>query len=279
VLAQRGPFRRTQGGFANAATQAETTSWQAQVVTNGGAVSAARFTIVNNFIAAEKAAGTWALTDDYWGLWAEDTIGALTSLKQLRMGGSFAAPSFVPSQGYTFDGATNYVNTLFVPSTHTLVMTASNMRLAIYERTNVSGANVAAGAVNVAGLQPGIWLGCRTGALTLSRPNVGTNIQFTLPVSDSRGYTTCSLNGTLLTNINNYKNGAALVYSSGSPTFQATLPTTSLYIGGANLNNVLNVPRPASVGLVAIGATLSAAQEQAQYNNVQAWATAIGAAV
>jgi hypothetical protein len=109
------PFSRTRGAPGDAPTQSETTSWQAQVVTNGGAVSAARFIIVNNFIAAEKAAGTWALTDDYWGLWAEDTIGARPR-QQRRMGGTLA-PRPRAARGYTFDGATNYMNTPYVPST------------------------------------------------------------------------------------------------------------------------------------------------------------------
>jgi hypothetical protein len=73
-------------------------------------VSAARFIIVNNFIAAEGRR-TWALTDDYGG-WGRDTIGALTSLSNCAWAGRSARRRSCHRVA-TFDGATNYMNTLF----------------------------------------------------------------------------------------------------------------------------------------------------------------------
>jgi hypothetical protein len=269
----RGPFSRSRGAPGPAPTQAETTSWQAQVVTNGGAVSAARFTIVNNFIAAEKAAGNWALTDDYWGLWAEDTIGALTSLKQRRLGGSFGAPSFVPSRGYTFDGATNYVNTLFVPSTMAVAMTGTNMRIAVYERSDSAAGHSAGGTNDLTGQN--LLILARGGSFVPAFLN-SNQANLVLPVATSLGFAAVSRAGSV--NANGYKNGIGLT-PVALTTPGSALPSFAVFIGARNGSGTAVNFRATSTGLLCVGAPLSATQEQAQYNNVQTWATAIGAQV
>jgi hypothetical protein len=271
----RGPFSRTRGAPGPAPTQAETTSWQAVVVTNGGTVSAARFTVVNNFIAAEKAAGTWALTDDYWGLWAENAPQALTSLKQLRLATVVAAPAFTADRGYVFDGTTQYINTGFVPSTHAVAMTGTNLRVAVYERTNVDASTVAAGTTLSSSAI--LWNIPRVNVNLVGRINCTGQASFGLPVADSRGYSVLSINGTLFSNTNGYKNGMALVLA-GSGTMGSGLATAALFIGAAN-NAGPALIRASALGLVAIGAALTPAQEAAQYSCVQAWATAVGAQV
>jgi hypothetical protein len=271
MLAQRGPFSRTRARPANAPTQAETTSWQAAVASNGGTVSPARFQIVNNFIYAEKAAGTWALTDDYWGLWAEDTPGALTSLKQLRMALSISAPSFLPSRGYQFDGATNYLRTGFIPSTNAVAASGTSGHLCAYVLAGTSGGfdigNSVSSTVN--------W--------SLRSRNGTTNMTYSLNSTSSAAVSTV-LGGPgffcgtrTVDTFEGWMNGASVGQFVPTTFPQGVLPSIELYIGAQNVNAVPGTFSPRLTGFLAAGASLNAAQNLARYANVQAWGEAIGA--
>lgn len=253
----------------------EVLAWEAAVVTNGGAVSVARRLIVNQFILAEKSDGTWSQTDDYWALWGESAAQSLTSLKQRRLATAVNSPTFTTDRGYDFNGTTQYLNTGFVPSTHAVAMTGTNLRIAVYERTNVS-ANVTAAGCYI-----------NDDSSLVSRPRSGgvsygyvnsQYIPYTLPAADSRGYTVFSRNGAGAAESAGYKNGAAIVQVS-SGTFGSSLANIAVYAGCRNNSGTPFNFRACYLGFVAVGASLLAAQEIAQYNNVQAFATAVGAQV
>lgn len=76
-----------------------------------------------------------------------------------------------------------------------------------------------------------------------------------------------------------YKNGVALVNSVFPFLSTGSLPDHAICVGALNNGGTIASFRAASVGFVSVGASLSSAQELAQYNAVQAWATAIGANV
>jgi hypothetical protein len=252
----------------------ETGLWYGSVVANGGTVSQARLAVVDAFISAEKVSDAWYLTDDYWGLWGENAAQALTSLKQRRLAAAVNSPTFTADRDYTFDGATSYLNTNFVPATHGIALTGDNQRLAVYERTNVSTGGYSSGALT--GTTNVVAVNARNATVIRARMNCAPG-DFTLSVSDSRGFSSASRasGGTTMLG---YKNGIRLTDRSGL-TVGSSLPTHSLYIGGLNNAGAPGSLRGASAGLVCIGAPLSDAQELAQYNAVQAWATAIGAQV
>jgi hypothetical protein len=253
---------------------ADTLAWQAAVIANGGTVSAGRLVIVNNFIIAEKAAGTWALTDDYFALWGENVPQALTSLKQRRLATAVAAPTFTADRGYAFNGTTQYLDTGFGPSTMAVAMVLTSARVAVYERTNVLSATYAIGGINSANRL--IAISPRSSGTTANAGAMTTNGNYTLPAADSRGFLAMSRNDTVS---DAYKNGV-LLPETVNPTLSAgPLVVTSIFIGGYSNIGVLTSPRACSVGFACIGAALTAAQEAAQYANVQAWATAIGAQV
>ena len=251
-------------------------AWRNSVVANGGTVSGPRLAIVSRFIRAEKASGAWALTDDYWGLWGESAPQALTSLKQRRLAVATNTPTFAADRDYTFDGATNYLDTGFIAASHAVAMTATSARIAVYERTNVNANTYAAGAISASNRNLRIRPRVSGNALGEANATSGT---FTLPASDSRGLTAVSRNGADATTCLAYKNGAAMTRTVDPSAFGASLPLVGIFIGGSNSGGVLTTPRACAVGLVATGAALSAAQELAQYNAVQAWATAVGAQV
>jgi hypothetical protein len=246
--------------------------WAAAVAANGGSVSKARASRISKFVAAEKAAGTWALTDDYWLLWAENGVQALTSLKQRRLATAVNSPTFAADRGYTFDGATNYLDTGFIASTHGILLTGTDMRLTVYERTDVSANAYSLGASNSASRN--IRMRARVGANMVGDLNSGA-ASFTM--ADSRGYTAISRAGGGTT-MKAYKNGAELADVTGLTV--GTSPATFSILIGANSNSGTPASfRGAAIGLCAVGAPLSAAQELAQYNAIQSFATSVGANV
>lgn len=251
----------------------EVLAWEAAVVTNGGAVSVARRLIVNQFILAEKSDGTWALTDDYWALWGESAAQSLTSLKQLRLATAVNAPTFTADRGYAFDGTTQYINTGFIPSTHAVAMTGTNMRIASYERTNVGANGVAAGAYNSV-TQSVMLIPRISGNITRARLN-SSDGETGATITDSRGLKAAQRNGTAYAA---YNNGSPLALSTPSST-GSNLPTVDIYIGAYNNAGSAAGFRACSLGLVSVGAAMSDAQNLAAYNAAQVFATAVGAQV
>jgi hypothetical protein len=264
------------GGSSVRAYDPDVLLWRAAVVANGGTVSNARLSIVNDFVYAEKVAGNWWLTDDYWGLWGENATQALVSLKQRRLATLVNSPTFTPDRDYTFDGATNYINTGFIPSTHGIAYTGNVQRLAVYERTNVTGSGVAAGCR--VGSSIAMSLNPRSGSsLTGAVNNTAGSAAAALTTADSRGLKALSRNGG--TTAQGYDRGVPLTPATGLTIGSSSAPSVPLFIGAFDSSNTPISFRPAAAGFVAIGAPLSDAQEAAQQTNVQQMATAIGAAV
>lgn len=250
--------------------------WVIAVVANGGWVSLARLAIVTAFVAAEKASGAWYLTDDYWPLWGENEAQALTSLKQRRLATKVNAPTFTADRQFAFDGASSYLNTGFVPSTHGIAYTGASQRIAVYGRANVSSSGIAAGAR--VGTSASISINPRNAStMSGSTNHTAGSVAFVLGTADSRGLKAISRAGG--TTALGYDRGVRLTDATGLTIGGATAPAAALFIGAFNSSGTPISFRPASLGFVVIGGPLSDAQELAQYNAVQAWATAIGANV
>ncbi len=107
----------------------------------------------------------------------------------------------------------------------------------------------------------------------------GVGAVYTLSPLTSAGLTQFGRNGATVNDVYGAKNGVDLVQTAPHTALGASLPSHSFYVGGTNASGVLSQPRAASVGYVAWGAALDATQRLARYNNVQAWATAVGAQV
>lgn len=261
-----------------APSNSETTAWQTAVVSNGGSVSAARLARIDWFIGQMKSAGTWAPTDDIWMLWGENQIQSLVSLKQTRLASVVGTPTFAGNRGWSGMGTTNYLNTGFIPGTHKVSMTGTNMRISVYEETNAGSNNVAAGCNNTSAQIIAIYPRASASGLA-----VQLNSQSTLAGGDalpnSLGLAVGSRNGTLAADITAYKNGVAVV-PAAIGTLGSTLPTVAFYIGTNNANGTPSGARGTRLGFVSVGAALaSPAHELTQYNIVQSFATQIGAQV
>ncbi len=259
----------TQGGGRDS----DLAAWAAAVVANGGTVSAARAAIVAQFIGAEKDAGTWARTDDYWLLCAESSVQALTSLKQRRLATVTDAPTFTTDRGYAFNGTTQYLDTGFIPDTHKVAMATNEARFSTYERTNVAANSYASGIINGTSIRFVCLPRSGTNTIQLAANTNSTNMVGT--TTDSRGLTSTSRTAAGVCSF--YKNGSFV--ETYSPPLGSSLPTISLYIGGYNNAGVAAGFRASTLGFASIGASLTAAQELASYNAMQAYMTAIGANV
>lgn len=247
--------------------------WQGAVIANGGSVSLDYLIVVDQFVFAEKASGVWALTDDYFPLWAEDAGSALTSLKQRRLAVAVNSPTFVQKRGYTFDGVSQYIDTGFVPSLHAIVANGTLQRLEAYERINLAQTSAyAIGASNNSS---------RISVLNPRRATTGSAqiylnaTTFGASTLDSRGLTVGSTDGAIWKHA---KNGAQLAVTPPTPG-GAIMAAWPFFIGGTNTAGVATGFRPNSYGFAAFGAALSDAQDLAHYNAVQAMATSLGAQV
>lgn len=249
-------------------------AYRASVQGNGATVSDARMAIIDTFVAAEKASGAWALTDDYWGLWAESEAQALTSLKQRRLASAVAAPTFTANAGYALNGTAQYLNTGFIPSTHGVNCTGTNQRIGVYERANVSSSGVSAGIADAAARC--LFINNRNGANGTARLNA-LGVDIALASADSRGLKAVSRAGGG-TAVKLFDRGVKMTDGTAITPGSAA-PTRAVYIGALNNAGTAASFRAASIGFVVVGGPLSDAQELAQYNAVQAWATAVGANV
>lgn len=271
------PAYRAANTGALSAVDADAAAWRDAVVTNGGSVSAARLNLVGVLVAALKAGGSWSLDDDLWLLVAENSIQALTSLKQRRLATAVNSPTFAADLGYAFDGSTNYVDTGFAFSTHAVAAATNNNRIAGYERTNVASNTYLAGTSSntnrIVTLRP------RTTGTTSVIANNSATATFTLPASDSRGYLAGSRNTSDATGVVAYKNGAAITRTVDPSGYGASLPSHSLCIGAFNNAGTVGTFRASTVGAIVVGAALTAGQELAEYTAVQAHMTALGAQV
>lgn len=267
-------FRRSLGASVAAMSpDADLSAWAATVVANGGTVSADRAAVVGQFIATEKANGTWALTDDYLGFWGEDAAQALTSLKQRRLATVTGSPTFSASRHYAFDGSTNYIDTGFIPDTHAVAMGINSVHLEAYDRQNASGGTTA-GASSTSSRTVRL-VSRTTGNCTgYGNSDVAT---YTLPASTSLGLTQIGRSAGAVTDSYGSKNGVAMTRTGDPTALGATLPSHSLYIGGLNNAGSFSSGRVCQIGFAAWGAALTEAQRLARYNAVVAWGTAVGA--
>jgi hypothetical protein len=252
-------------------------AWRDVVKFIGGSVSIAALSIASRFADREKASGAWDLTDDYWPFWGETLWQAIISLKQRRGANLINGPVHVPRRHISTNGTTSYIDTTFNPNLHKVAASTKNARLAIYLRDNGTSNNFAAGCNSTSNRN--LRIRPRNAGNALLEPNASAGT-YTLPVATSAGYTATSRDAAAGGNTYAYKNGVALVPSVVPAAFgTASLPNVVLYVGGSSNSGVFGGPRASQVGFMAFGATLSAAQELAQYEAVQEWATVIGANV
>lgn len=259
------------------ADDADAVAWFAAVATNGGTVSTIQRARVNTLVAALKAAGAWAPTDDCWLLVAESAPQALTSLKQRRLAVAVASPAFAVALGYSFDGTASYLDTGFIPSTMGVALTADAVRIAAYIRAVAAPSGAfAAGTRNTGSRQLRIAPLLSAGPAAIDVNSSGAT--FVLPAPTANGMTTGQRSDATAATTRAYKNGLPMVRLA-DPTGFGTPPSNALFIGAQNNNGPLGGAIAATIGFVSVGGPLSDAQELSAYGAVQAYMNAWGAGV
>lgn len=254
----------------------EATRWAAAVSSYGGTVSNARLQLVRVLIKAYKSCGWWDLMDDAALLVAENATQALTSLKLRRLMTATAAPTFTTDRGYAFNGTSQYIDTGFVPSTMAAKMANLNVRMSVYERTNVGANTTSFGCTGAGG---GMNMRARN-ASSAFFANMGAGSQSlnSGSVTDSRGLIAgACVSGTTQ---NGHQNGVAMTPNTGLTPVNSALSAFSFYISANNNQGTAATFRAATIGYADWGAPLSTtAQELAIYNALQTFMTAVGANV
>ncbi len=246
--------------------------WKAAVVGLGGTVSDARLALVSSLNFALKAAGIWTMLDRLWLLAAENSTAALVDLVTRTAATAVNSPTFTIDRDYTFDGATNYIDMNFTPSVNSTVMTASDLGLWLYERTNINSGGFSGGANTSNPPRVALYIRGNNGGNMAAVANGGGNVAITT----SAGFLGTTLSVTTNTA---WQNGASL----GTPAGEvqgASLPAHSLYIGCFNNAGTASNFSTRSIGVAVAGkGSLSVGQQTSFYNAIQSYMTSVGAQV
>lgn len=280
-----GPSMLPAGPALAPATDTDAVAWFTAVTTNGGTVSNYQKSAVATLITALKTAGAWANLDDGWLLVAENSVQALTSLKARRLATAVNAPLFAPALGYSFDGATNYVDTGYLASTMAVNVTATNTRIAGYERVNVTGATAAANG-SMLGISQSASRSWRLTPASAPNNNTGSLLEvqelgstfIANPPAESRGLSVVSRNGDGTT-VLGFHDGVQLVRTADPTSLASLVPSISLFLGGRNSGGSLFSARPTVLGWASVGGALTPAQELPAFNAITAYMAAWGASV
>lgn len=129
-----------QHSYYNSGFDSATDAWTAVVVANGGTVSAARKTLVDNLIVGLKADGVWTKLDRLWLHAAENAPSALTDLVTNTLATTVNSPTFTTDRGYTGNGSTQYINLHYNQSTNGVNFTTNSASGFLYQRTQDTAA-------------------------------------------------------------------------------------------------------------------------------------------
>lgn len=101
---------------AGAALDPATSAWLSAVITNGGSVSSAKQTNINDFIAGCKADALWSQLDRAWTFCLENRQAAQVDMVALAIATESNSPTFTANRGYTGNGSNMSLDTGFNPS-------------------------------------------------------------------------------------------------------------------------------------------------------------------
>jgi hypothetical protein len=225
-----------------------------------------------------KADGLWSLIDSLFLLAAHDPQAARVDIrKPTRVASAVNSPTFTVDEGYTFDGATNYLATGFNRGQNAVAMTVDSQSLWVYDRSNVAGNAVYSAGGGLSGVRRLILNG-RGNTGGVMQGAAGGNGVLTIAVqADRRG-----LNGVSRTGANGnnrfYKNGALFEEVAGS-TSETVLSDIETWIGCQNNSGSYANGYAGQVGAVIHAADLNDTQAAQLYVRVQAYMSALGANV
>lgn len=218
-----------------------------------------RKALTNNLITSLKSAGLWDKLDCLWLMAAHDAQAARLNWKSAAFTLTpVAAPSFTADRGYTFDGASSFLKTGYIPNTHGVAYQLNTGHMSTYSKsTGINGGGTIGGrttsTVDQALLLP------RNGGTFSGRINQNIN-PTGITVSDSSGHFTASRVDASTIRLS--RNGSMLGVSSAAVTNK---PQYELYIGGINQSDTLALPTAQLLSAATVGDYLSDADNTALY--------------
>jgi hypothetical protein len=255
---------------------AATVSWVAQVVTNGGSVSLARETVVDDLIRGLKVDGLWTRLDRLWVLAAANSQSALTDLVGLTLATVTNAPTFTTDRGYACNGTTSFIDTQFNASTQGVQYTLNSSSQGCWAVTF----NTLAAQTRAFGTATATFT-AETGMTTTDQgAGTGNTIGH---VNDATGTSVVSIGATGMfsttrnnsTNIDMYFNTTNISVNASSAS--VSIPSATTYIGGRNkIGTGLDAGSNQQVGMLFLGAGFSAFDITNMYNHMRAYMTAVG---
>lgn len=253
--------------------------WANALVAAGGIVSRTRLLLNSALISGFQVIGTYGLLDDIIVPAAENSLAQLLSWKQLRFATAVNSPIFTVDRGSTADGVASYLNSNFVPSTHCKAATAASNRLAVYNRTAVSGNgyDMGQGASSVRTWQ----LRSRTTGSIATYNGMSDTINSSADVSSGQGFFVGSRNGASIgAPVSWYRNGSKVTADVAIGSTAATMGTSNILIGASTTTaGVATSFKAGERAYAEFSAAFTPAQETAHYALLQQYMTAIGAQV
>lgn len=252
-----------------------TVAWVNAVIANGGTVSASRKILVNNLAVGLRGAGLLSKLDRLWLLAAENSQSALTDLIGRILASAVAAPSFTVDRGYTFNGSTNYVDTLFRADVGTPLYSLNSAHLSTYCRV----INFGADNQTMMGVSGG---GENATLSTLATPTTAYHSQINDSIPELNGGNTQVFGmGVISRTASNvrtlYQNGYIVATDAQA---SVAVPINSTFtVGAVNNGGVPEQFGSNQVAAASIGSGLTASDVAALTSYINIYMTAIGANV
>ena len=239
----------------------------------------ARKKLIDRTIKELKSFGIWYQLDVLYFFAAETQQAALLNwIKNAHNATAVNSPTFTVDRGFTGDGATSYINSNFTPLSQGVRYLGASAMIAIYSRTNSTGAIVDVGSRD--GSLRWTQVELRSASDTLytrfnSNAAGGPNGDGRLPTynTDSRGFFSVNRVGD---NYDVIKAGAIINTLTLSVTGSPSQPS---YIGAMNNNGTALFFTQRQIAATAFGGSLSASQHYHFNRIVEYYMDQVGAGV
>lgn len=252
----------------NRRLEQETVAYNGYLTTK---LSTNRLWIVNSLVVSLKQSGNWALIDRLWLLASETQQAALISLVNPSSTAlsEVNAPAWVANQGYTFDGATNYLNTN-VNLSALVNYTQNNAFNSVYSRTNAQSTGVDTGVND--GTYNSLLIARFTDDFAYARINNALATITPAGNANSLGFFSGRRTASAVTAVN--KNGSLLAAGTVVSTGVPTLP---MFIGCDNTNTIATLFCTRQLSIAVIGS--ASVNDLKLYNSIQSYMTSLGTQV
>lgn len=248
----------------------DATAWATAVFVAGAQISQRQRNLTAQLVRTLKATGVWSSLDRLFLFASENSTQALTCLKTRNTATAVNSPTFTALRGYTGNGTSSYIDTLFNPFSGSPNYTQNSGMMAAWSVSGASsGTSVLIGNddLNVSSIRATLstrWL------YNINSAGAG---QFQYITTDQLGFV--AVDRPSSTSEKSYKSGALLNTATDS---SIAVPNNKFFALAGNNAGVASSFCPLQIGIGCIGASLGDSGQAALYTAARAYMNAIGAA-